>query len=516
MSKQRERFLMYIFVIVLWKALHGIETPRLEGFVIKPDSSQNVADKGDLKSTLSGNYSIMSNHTTTARSGGDDLQQSSDHQSCWRRCTHRRNKIVLRPTATNGGGGGLCDRATIFKTSINLAGYLCATVHVLPTDQILGSQHRHGHVHSLQDVPWSDLMDLRILPDNTSHAFQEYNPADASTLFPDNETNTWQRVRAQAHLAGNMKGITQSFERVEALSWKQDHVETSDKKLNNNYTSDYFIWTIDAPFYMWADAFALYLQGRVSKQANGRSDTSYTSSSNEEGGNKQVATTMLPTIDPQRFVGCTYSALYPPRHMQVMADRVWDAIQNELYVVQHNELNNKISSADSNMTVGYLHIRRNDATKYCNTSLERMRRFLECSFKDMAKSGNKVVLLFSSDEESVEYRQGIRKIIMDNEYGPFFDLDVMVRRAVQDDIEQLLHGGAPQSRANNYYIFHTIWTIARQHSAFQLSQRRDQSCPRCVEVTLDNLPQESLELEGQRKGIRWTKKTRHLQRVFSS
>jgi hypothetical protein len=444
----------------------------------------------------------------------DNLQQSDHHQSCWRRCRHRRNKIVLLPTATNGGGGGLCDRATIFKTFLNLAGYLCATVHVLPTDQVLGSQHRHGHVQSLHDVPWSDLMDMRLLPGNTSDAFQEYNE-NASTLFPDNETNTWQRVSAHARLEGHMKGITQSFEQIEILSWKQDKVEMSEKTLTNNHTSDYFIWTIDAPFYMWADAFALYLQSRISKTAIRESDSNNTSSRTGDDNEHVAKTIMLPTIDPQRFVGCTYSSLYPPSHMQVIADRVWDALQNEQDVVQHKQRNQSYSSQFSagnmHMTVGYLHIRRNDATKYCNTSLERMKRFLECSLKKMATSGNKVVLLFSSDEESSEYRQGIRKIVMDNGYGPFFDLDDMVRRAVQEDIEQR---GFPKSRANNYYIFHTVWTIARQHSAFQLSQRRDQSCPRCVEVTLDNLPQESLELEGQRKGIRWTKKTRYLQEYF--
>ena len=59
---------------------------------------------------------------------------------------------------------------------------------------------------------------------------------------------------------------------------------------------------------------------------------------------------------------------------------------------------------------GYFHIRRGDAIEECDTSIEVIQQFLECSLNGTEHSGKDITILLGSDEQDMYYRQNITNL----------------------------------------------------------------------------------------------------------
>jgi hypothetical protein len=155
--------------------------------------------------------------------------------------------------------------------------------------------------------------------------------------------------------------------------------------------------------------------------------------------------------------------------------------------------------------IGYLHIRRQDTVRICDTSLRRMAAYLNCSLGDVIRriSGvpldelapstarRTILILFSSDEDDPQYRSQILQLIEelpqqshvsnDTVHVIGMDLDALVERIIRLEV---LSGNTPAWRLNNFQIFQLILSIGYNQTIakFQLEQRREEACSACTNV----------------------------------
>eukprot|EP00523_Entomoneis_sp_CCMP467_P019266 CAMPEP_0168824554 /NCGR_PEP_ID=MMETSP0726-20121227/11157_1 /TAXON_ID=265536 /ORGANISM="Amphiprora sp., Strain CCMP467" /LENGTH=329 /DNA_ID=CAMNT_0008877565 /DNA_START=56 /DNA_END=1042 /DNA_ORIENTATION=- len=149
----------------------------------------------------------------------------------------------------------------------------------------------------------------------------------------------------------------------------------------------------------------------------------------------------------------------------------------------------------SNVPFGFLHIRRGDTKALCNTTLDRMSEFLDCTFggfetndflrryHQQARQKSKFVMFFATDELDPHYRQGIRDYL---DHQPLrngkrqnliraVDLDQTVQLVVQREVER---GTIPSHYTSNYIVF-WIGKIISRAGLFTVSQRKARQCPDC-------------------------------------
>lgn len=130
--------------------------------------------------------------------------------------------------------------------------------------------------------------------------------------------------------------------------------------------------------------------------------------------------------------------------------------------------------------IGSLHIRRGDAKGMCDTSPEKIKRYLECSFANTQDLGDFTVLL-STDEEDPAYIEEVQSIPAGNEtmsHIRILWLDSTVRNITMSLIET---GDLPGFLWNNYFVFvvsNRIWKF----TSFEMAQRRNFDCSDCNPV----------------------------------
>jgi hypothetical protein len=56
----------------------------------------------------------------------------------------------------------------------------------------------------------------------------------------------------------------------------------------------------------------------------------------------------------------------------------------------------------SNSALGILHLRRGDVVDECDTNIDRMREYFQCSFNGTNNLGYNLTLLLTSDEKDME------------------------------------------------------------------------------------------------------------------
>ena len=122
---------------------------------------------------------------------------------------------------------------------------------------------------------------------------------------------------------------------------------------------------------------------------------------------------------------------------------------------------------------GHLHLRRGDSIEGCNTTIPKMKEYLQCSLFHAQDKIGKIVLLFSSDERDENYRRTICQMV--ESQGPAcIDLDALIKM----EIERLLN----PSIVNNYFVFEVVRQISNRVQ-FKLERRRQLSCSDCNNVT---------------------------------
>mmetsp|Transcript_2001 Transcript_2001/g.4314 ORF Transcript_2001/g.4314 Transcript_2001/m.4314 type:complete len:582 (-) Transcript_2001:105-1850(-) len=169
----------------------------------------------------------------------------------------------------------------------------------------------------------------------------------------------------------------------------------------------------------------------------------------------------------------------------------------------------------------FLHLRRGDSLENCDTSVERIHKYLACSlggpkarkYMKMQQEHHRkpFVLFLASEEKEQSYRAAIMETIEEVSVDLFnfgekrsspspttpllspilpIDLDLLVQRVVEEEIEA---GRLSHAYRNNYSIFWIGRAIGRMAS-FMLKQRRDLNCDICnkqlAESAFDDLMQQ--------------------------
>lgn len=121
------------------------------------------------------------------------------------------------------------------------------------------------------------------------------------------------------------------------------------------------------------------------------------------------------------------------------------------------------------------HIRRGDSKTECDTSLEKIQRYLDCSLSSCSKT----TLLVFSDETDLFYWDKVEEFIQDLGHT-FLNGEKLIRKVLQDliELDKLQH-----FYLNNQFIFQ-ISNYIKELSESRLVQRRSFKCNDCDKVCL--------------------------------
>jgi hypothetical protein len=175
-------------------------------------------------------------------------------------------------------------------------------------------------------------------------------------------------------------------------------------------------------------------------------------------------------LPPRKEAGCQYSRFSEP---SIYVSRVVDEI-----LLQHDLI---FSSYErKNPIVGVLHLRRGDAKESCDTSPEKVKSFLECSFANTRDLAN-FTLLLSTDEQDPEYINEI--LTLPNKCDAVSHVKIQwLDHVIRDVTLSLIQSGrVPERLWNNYFTFFVsqrIWERTR----FSLIRRRKVECHDCKSV----------------------------------
>ncbi|KAL3912997.1 MAG: hypothetical protein SGILL_006666, partial [Bacillariaceae sp.] len=378
----------------------------------------------------------------------------------------RRNHIVV----SFHGSAGLGDRFTVLDHLSNIAGYLCANLHVPSPSVGLATKHNLG-VSVLQKVEWSDFRNgTWIVPDrlgqpvhNTLYALPRSE--NAFVIVPE----LWPSPLY------NMKGILSNPKLRHKRTWYStmeispvprhhlvapddtaatqipqliDILEEQLKQLGqgaNESEIDSFLWEI--PQYEWhLGIFNDQIRVAMSDR-------------------NQSIPPSFPENLPPGVAGCQYSAWESSAHVQEVVRRVWDEVQ------------------DRSSTVGVLHLRRGDtldSLDSCNTSIPVLHDYFNCTFANTTKYGN-ITMLLATDETDPHYISEV-KMLLEGMYPHvrLVHLDPIVEIHAQAYAEELIRSGSQADfAANNFFTFEVGNVLKTKRAAFLISRRRTMACNAC-------------------------------------
>ncbi len=437
--------------------------------------------------------------------------------TCRRTCEHYNNKILLSPTDR----AGLSDRFAVLSGTLQLAGYLCARVYLSRPRFWLAPKHNDGREVDVR-VTWEDLNHFYFLDDDdddqgnssissSSSSRRRRKSAlvdwvnDANVNMPplvhkikrSRKYNKWLYVRTD-----NASHIGEHLERIESVSFSQ------------NPTDPWrgFLWDIRAYYYLWFGVLVSHMHQRQHPMTMMPPSWSDSKNSNNKSSIRMSwRREMQPFGVQSANQGCQYARADTPAPVLQILQQMFDHIQYNVTTSSFLSSTTTHHLVTANKTwIGYFHLRRGDTVRVCNTTLERMERYINCSLTQPLKvaSSNikhhhlQVILLFSSDETSAEYRQQVARMVeASNHHQPDFDSTTSSRITVSFvDVDQLgqyflvqaiQQGTIPEwLLGNNFYLYRIVSMIEwrRPEISFRLEQRRS-TCPDCTNWTKHFLKQ---------------------------
>lgn len=392
------------------------------------------------RSTLSGNTSDASgmdatnNHTTRIH-------------PCQRICTTRLNKIYYADAPA-----GLSDRKVILKDLSELAGFLCAEVIMPPPKEHLSADHNFGKPIS-DEIEWSDFINITFIQDGS--------PAvkSAKTLEEGMQITSWSNVPALKlsgpkykdwlHVVSTEGKVQDDFVEIQKFSFQQPHNSTIG-----------FVWEIHKKWYpsdLWLRRLPV-LDPEV-----------------KESAIHEYRKRMRPFLE-------TFHGLHPKKKKIGCVYTNQTSIPSQLAMMQKRLMRRIVRYSPNNTIFGLLHLRRGDAINDCDTSVERMRQYLNCSLNETEFLGRNITMLMTTDEDDLQYRQSIMALIEDYPHVSILDADQIVRTVVKEAAE---NGIISKALENNYYIFE-VESILRDWGntffKFHLVRRRS-TCPDCIHLS---------------------------------
>jgi hypothetical protein len=361
---------------------------------------------------------------------------------CWRHCPVRKNKIVYNPA---GLEAGLNDRFYIFKQLINIAGYLCATVHVHKPYVMLSPTHNDNQRVD-PDMRWSDLevitweMNHYGRNDTTLSLYEiplKYGIQNKGWTLEGGDGEGNYTPSLYVETTKNDQGWDH-FHQLEMLTFQQGGLEDD----------DFFVWNITRNFY------DLNLNQHLKK-------------------NKNTPLSVISNPPPLSFPengkhwrtdGCKYWKFQFAQHILAIADNIWEDLQ---------------SFTHDNATLGVFHIRRGDAQGQCNTTLPKMASYIPCSFEGSHVLGN-ITLLISTDEKDPEYLGAVYSMLEAYPHVQARSLDELTWKHIR---QYSVDTGTMSSRLlNNYVVFTVMHIIRWDRVDFSIEQRRRELCPDCEKL----------------------------------
>jgi hypothetical protein len=392
------------------------------------------------RSTLSGNTSDASGMDTTSN-------HTTRTHPCQRICTTRLNKIYYADAPA-----GLSDRKVILRDLSQLAGFLCAEVIMPPPKEHLSADHNFGKPIS-DEIEWSDFININFIQDGS--------PAikSAKTLEEGMQITSWSNAPAfklsgpkykdWLHVVSTEGKVQDDFVEIQKFSFQQPHNATIG-----------FVWEIHKKWYpsdLWLRRLPV-LDPEV-----------------KESAIHEYRKRMRPFL-------ATYHGLHPKNKKIGCVYTNETSIPPQLAMMQKRLMRRIVRYSPNNTIFGLLHLRRGDAINDCDTSVERMRQYLNCSLNKTELLGRNITMLMTTDEDDSQYRQSIMALIEDYPHVSILDADQIVRTVVKEAAE---NGIIRKAFENNYYIFE-VESILRDWGntffKFHLVRRRS-TCPDCINLS---------------------------------
>jgi hypothetical protein len=367
----------------------------------------------------------------TTTDGENSPWSSPSHRGA---CSHHDNVILFN---TKHEMAGLNDRTSVMMSLSNLAGYLCAKLVVPTPYQWLDPVHNHD-ARVKESLTWKDnffTLRLKESPGENQSAIIE-EPSSHFT-YPSGKEPGY-----HVRLSRSPTEVVTLFDQLENYTLHQQRELYAAKQKNESQQL-----VRNYPLFEWdLGKFNFYeFRGPLCERFTKLEDM-------DAARKPTIPLFSCPTRAKYGHAGHVYAILEPSQETQ----NVLNTILQEVF--------------SSHNYVGYLHIRRGDKMLQCDTTLPKMKYYLECTLQPLLlqlgrHQINNFTFGFCSDEEDVTYRKGIQDIIENTLGMTFVDLDDAVRRHFPE--------------ADNYRRFQVIKLF--EHEAVLVLEKHRPTCKDCDE-----------------------------------
>mmetsp|Transcript_10558 Transcript_10558/g.23392 ORF Transcript_10558/g.23392 Transcript_10558/m.23392 type:complete len:454 (+) Transcript_10558:1384-2745(+) len=417
------------------------------------------------------------------------------------------------------------DRIIRLQHLMNLGAMLCATVELPSPRQLLQPKHNGQELVS-EHMTWDDLAVFHFWGDDEDEGNRNIT---ASTMFKTtsrrlsnldehqdsqgvyfprklhspmvlqqgerthdrkhDSTTTPTTTTAQEtvhHFYNSANGTHYLQDMYNILQQRKEHTLQQDASLPR----ESFEWII-RPDRFW-DFLRWDVQSQLQQMLrHEREEQSVVAVVHKKKGKAQRSA-MIPAFTQPNLTGWTCGSYvryrYPPKLISLAQQVLREAVK--MAYGRNDVWNSKTYS----IPFGFFHVRRTDTIQSCDTSLQRMKRFLNCSLNGpltqaMGQEQPFPLLVFlATDEQDPSYRQGILKLLGTQQQRPTsglqihaMDLDPLIRSVLR---RRVVQGTIPDWYLNNYVVF-WIGKILSRKSWFLLSQRKARFCEDCARDTVE-------------------------------
>mmetsp|Transcript_6497 Transcript_6497/g.16671 ORF Transcript_6497/g.16671 Transcript_6497/m.16671 type:complete len:560 (-) Transcript_6497:3095-4774(-) len=414
------------------------------------------------------------------------------------------NLIVL----VHAGGAGLMDRLSLSRHVMNLGAMLCARVALPPPNKWLAKVHNRNK-RIPKDLMWHDLITYPLLlPENelnrtNHHPRKVFSPMIVSSSTRNMAESFFQEMQQRYegdtsrrfHLYQNdTQGTLTHFQHLYNM--------VENNKKGGQEQRNYFVWEM-IPQHLWV-FFRKSVQDQLSELRQSEIKASKSKAPSD------ATTTVVPLFTNklnQDHCGSYVERKYSQSLISLAKLMLQEA--NKI-VLGHNDDTSQ-DDAKPLLFFGFVHIRRGDSTGKCDSSLETMKGYLECSltgptveafFRRLKQASQPFVMFLATDERDSTYRESMLKLMEEQsdliglrEEGKppltrAIDVDALILQVLEREI---FSGNIPEGYNNNYSIFF-IGKIMAQMGLFGLAKRRKYLCKKCnrdwVDVGLERIETE--------------------------
>lgn len=391
-----------------------------------------------------------------------EVSTKPNSTSCQRKCVHYNNIIYYTDAPA-----GLSDRKVIIHDLAELAGYLCAKLVFPPPYVMLSKEHNQDKaIHT--NIDWSDFYNLTYRRNNV--------PAVASVISKDSSISWFLRYKREDEDWHDIPVFDTTSETSKYKDWL--HVISEDGELVDDFVTIQnfsflqellsvekgFVWEIHKKFYVSDLWNATYEELQLSSEVDFVTRDIY----NVEMRPYLNTLFFHKRVPKQYRLGCKYTndKYATPSHIQLLQQKLMARIQ-------------ELSLRDA--IIGHLHLRRGDSIDECDTSIERMQRYFQCSLNNTNLLGKNMTIVLTTDETSALYRKNVMGLIDEYNHVSILDGDTIAMKIVADAINNRI---IPKYLRGNFYTFE-VENILRDWGSrfidFHLIRRRT-TCNECINL----------------------------------